>query len=170
MICGSKFHFYMVLQAGMFAIRARRKVATERDFLDAVEKVVRQGTKFSSTWVLVFDGPGLCLTLGIGHCIKCITEVEYIVITVDCRISYLAHNHATSHSDHVSRLFQRFIRCHADPLPHPAVLSFFRRSPNPLECRAPRRRLSGSPFTTIAIVNLGVLGSASDRTVRPRFG
>ena len=38
-----------VRQAGMFAIRARRKVATERDFLDAVEKVVRQGTKFSST-------------------------------------------------------------------------------------------------------------------------
>ena len=38
-------------QAGMFAIRARRKVATERDFLDAVEKVVRQGTKFSSTYV-----------------------------------------------------------------------------------------------------------------------
>ena len=36
-------------QAGMFAIRARRKVATERDFLDAVEKVIRQGTKFSST-------------------------------------------------------------------------------------------------------------------------
>ena len=36
-------------QAGMFAIRARRKVATERDFLDAVEKVVRQGTKLSST-------------------------------------------------------------------------------------------------------------------------
>lgn len=36
-------------QAGMFAIRARRKVATERDFLDAVDKVVRQGTKFSST-------------------------------------------------------------------------------------------------------------------------
>ncbi|KAG7452912.1 26S proteasome subunit P45 [Guyanagaster necrorhizus] len=36
-------------EAGMFAIRARRKVASERDFLDAVEKVVRQGTKFSST-------------------------------------------------------------------------------------------------------------------------
>jgi len=36
-------------KAGMFAIRARRKVATERDFLDAVEKVIRQGTKFSST-------------------------------------------------------------------------------------------------------------------------
>ncbi|OCH95260.1 26S proteasome subunit P45 [Obba rivulosa] len=38
-------------EAGMFAIRARRKVTTERDFLDAVEKVVRQGTKFSSTYV-----------------------------------------------------------------------------------------------------------------------
>lgn len=38
----------------MFAIRARRKVATERDFLDAVEKVVRQGTKFSSTYVNQF--------------------------------------------------------------------------------------------------------------------
>ncbi|KAG6841210.1 hypothetical protein C0991_000872 [Blastosporella zonata] len=37
-------------EAGMFAIRARRKVASERDFLDAVEKVVRQGTKFSSTY------------------------------------------------------------------------------------------------------------------------
>ncbi|KAF9792326.1 hypothetical protein BJ322DRAFT_1150570, partial [Thelephora terrestris] len=43
-------------EAGMFAIRARRKVATERDFLDAVEKVVRQGTKFSSTWVLYIRG------------------------------------------------------------------------------------------------------------------
>jgi len=40
------------IKAGMFAIRARRKVATERDFLDAVEKVVRQGTKFSSTYVV----------------------------------------------------------------------------------------------------------------------
>ena len=38
----------------MFAIRARRKVATERDFLDAVEKVVRQGTKFSSTYVFSY--------------------------------------------------------------------------------------------------------------------
>jgi 26S proteasome regulatory subunit T1 len=42
-------------EAGMFAIRARRKVATERDFLDAVEKVIRQGTKFSSTYVLNFS-------------------------------------------------------------------------------------------------------------------
>ncbi|KAI0781246.1 26S proteasome subunit P45 [Trametes elegans] len=42
-------------EAGMFAIRARRKVATERDFLDAVEKVVRQGTKFSSTQEVLFN-------------------------------------------------------------------------------------------------------------------
>ncbi|CED84261.1 26s proteasome subunit p45 [Phaffia rhodozyma] len=40
-------------EAGMYAIRARRKVATERDFLDAVEKVIRQGSKFSSTAHLV---------------------------------------------------------------------------------------------------------------------
>lgn len=45
---------YITPKAGMFAIRARRKVATERDFLDAVEKVVRQGTKFSSTYVSLF--------------------------------------------------------------------------------------------------------------------
>lgn len=36
-------------EAGMFAIRARRKVASEKDFLDAVEKVIKQGSKFSST-------------------------------------------------------------------------------------------------------------------------
>ncbi|PPQ63172.1 hypothetical protein CVT24_005717 [Panaeolus cyanescens] len=47
-------------EAGMFAIRARRKVASERDFLDAVEKVVRQGTKFSSTPVRVCQS---CRTL-----------------------------------------------------------------------------------------------------------
>jgi 26S proteasome regulatory subunit T1 len=32
----------------MFAIRARRKVATEKDFLDAVNKVVKGNAKFSS--------------------------------------------------------------------------------------------------------------------------
>jgi len=72
----------------MFAIRARRKVATERDFLDAVEKVVRQGTKFSSTWVFLFNTTRWSLIPGIGRCIRCITEVEYIVITVGCKVSY----------------------------------------------------------------------------------
>lgn len=36
-------------EAGMFAIRSRRKVASEKDFLDSVEKVIKQGGKFSST-------------------------------------------------------------------------------------------------------------------------
>ncbi|KAK5009150.1 26S proteasome regulatory subunit 7, partial [Elasticomyces elasticus] len=38
-------------EAGMFAIRARRKVAGEKDFLAAVEKVIGAGKKFSSTAV-----------------------------------------------------------------------------------------------------------------------
>lgn len=33
----------------MFAIRERRRVATEKDFLNGVEKVIRAGSKFSST-------------------------------------------------------------------------------------------------------------------------
>lgn len=41
-------------EAGMFAIRQRRKVASEKDFLDAVEKVIRQGSKFSSSGVSCF--------------------------------------------------------------------------------------------------------------------
>lgn len=36
-------------EAGMFAIRARRKVATEKDFLSAVEKVIKGNLKFNST-------------------------------------------------------------------------------------------------------------------------
>lgn len=36
-------------EAGMFAIRARRKVANEKDFLQAVEKVIKGNLKFSST-------------------------------------------------------------------------------------------------------------------------
>ena len=88
-ICGSRFHSDAISQAGMFAIRARRKVATERDFLDAVEKVVRQGTKFSSTWVFPLNTVRRCLIHDIGRCIRCITEVEYIVVTIGCKISYI---------------------------------------------------------------------------------
>eukprot|EP00727_Mastigamoeba_balamuthi_P004175 m51a1_g13755 putative 26s protease regulatory subunit 7-like (429) ;mRNA; f:216223-218066 len=36
-------------EAGMFAIRARRKIVTEKDFLDAIEKVVKGYQKFSAT-------------------------------------------------------------------------------------------------------------------------
>ncbi len=61
----------------MFAIRARRKVASERDFLDAVEKVVRQGTKFSSTSVF-------CLSV----CSQKLNNfaVRYIKCTISCII------------------------------------------------------------------------------------
>jgi len=36
-------------EAGMYAIRARRKMATEKDFLEAVNKVIKAYAKFSST-------------------------------------------------------------------------------------------------------------------------
>ena len=36
-------------EAGMFAIRARRKAITEKDMLDAVQKVIKGYAKFSST-------------------------------------------------------------------------------------------------------------------------
>lgn len=36
-------------EAGMFAIRARRKSTSEKDFLDAVTKVIKQYAKFSAT-------------------------------------------------------------------------------------------------------------------------
>lgn len=36
-------------EAGMFAVRARRKVVTEQDFLDAINKVIKQYAKFSAT-------------------------------------------------------------------------------------------------------------------------
>uniref|UniRef100_A0A0A9WYP0 26S protease regulatory subunit 7 n=1 Tax=Lygus hesperus TaxID=30085 RepID=A0A0A9WYP0_LYGHE len=36
-------------EAGMFAIRARRRVVTEKDMLDAVDKVIKGYSKFSST-------------------------------------------------------------------------------------------------------------------------
>lgn len=37
------------IEAGMFAIRERRKIATENDFFKAVDKVIKEGAKFSST-------------------------------------------------------------------------------------------------------------------------
>lgn len=36
-------------EAGMFAIRERRKVATEKDFLNAIQKVIKAYAKFSAT-------------------------------------------------------------------------------------------------------------------------
>ena len=37
------------IEAGMFAIRARRKTVTEKDFLEAVNKVIKGYQKFSAT-------------------------------------------------------------------------------------------------------------------------
>jgi 26S proteasome regulatory subunit T1 len=37
------------IEAGMYAIRARRKIINEKDLLDAVEKVIKGYSKFSST-------------------------------------------------------------------------------------------------------------------------
>ena len=36
-------------EAGMFAIRARRKSISEKDLLDAIEKVIKGYSKFSAT-------------------------------------------------------------------------------------------------------------------------
>uniref|UniRef100_A0A8C5KMS0 26S proteasome regulatory subunit 7 n=1 Tax=Jaculus jaculus TaxID=51337 RepID=A0A8C5KMS0_JACJA len=36
-------------EAGMFPIRARRKIATEKDFLEAINKVIKSYAKFSTT-------------------------------------------------------------------------------------------------------------------------
>jgi 26S proteasome regulatory subunit T1 len=36
-------------EAGMFAIRARRKSVSEKDFLEAINKVIKSYKKFSST-------------------------------------------------------------------------------------------------------------------------
>ena len=37
------------IEAGMFAIRARRKIATEKDFMEAIQKVIKSYAKFNST-------------------------------------------------------------------------------------------------------------------------
>ena len=36
-------------EAGMFAIRARRKSITEKDLLEAIDKVIKGYSKFSAT-------------------------------------------------------------------------------------------------------------------------
>jgi len=36
-------------EAGMYAIRARRKAISEKDLLDAIEKVIKGYSKFSAT-------------------------------------------------------------------------------------------------------------------------
>lgn len=85
----------------MFAIRARRKVASERDFLDAVEKVVRQGTKFSSTYVCSANN---MFNAGTDHdsgpCIKYTTRTvpytTYYILNFKIHVSILI-SHLSAH-------------------------------------------------------------------------
>lgn len=74
----------------MFAIRARRKVATERDFLDAVEKVVRQGTKFSSTYVLSLQSIRMTISdpSYAGLCTKFTTSRLVVLVPLSCLYIY----------------------------------------------------------------------------------
>jgi len=87
----------------MFAIRARRKVASERDFLDAVNKVVKEGTKFSSTYVadcfacLVGCSP----LVSADRCTRCIIRLRiahyffYILLRGNTEPSCLRRTSAT---------------------------------------------------------------------------
>ena len=83
------------IQAGMFAIRSRRKVATERDFLDAVEKVVRQGTKFSSTYVFLLKTPKATRSnhSDLDRCIKCTIRLPYNMFPNRLPIDKKTHAH-----------------------------------------------------------------------------
>ena len=45
---GAELHS-VCTEAGMYAIRARRKSVSEKDFLDSVNKVIKGYRKFSST-------------------------------------------------------------------------------------------------------------------------
>ena len=73
----------------MFAIRARRKVATERDFLDAVDKVVRQGTKFSSTFVMFIHY--FCLFPTLITCLQTTVPSIQLIIYVFYAHQYIYH-------------------------------------------------------------------------------
>ena len=54
-------------EAGMFAIRARRKAVTEEDFLNAIDKVIKGYQKFSSTSkYMVYNWP-VCWNMGTGR-------------------------------------------------------------------------------------------------------
>lgn len=80
----------------MYAIRARRKVATERDFLDAVEKVVRQGTKFSSTYVVYLCCEPLFITDRIiaVPSIRCTISVDVNSFFYILVFSFILYAHA----------------------------------------------------------------------------
>jgi hypothetical protein len=105
----------------MFAIRARRKVASERDFLDAVEKVVRQGTKFSSTCVFCscFIADVLTNSNLIDHYIKYTIRpmaafVNFIVWTVGIR--FACQHSINTNTSYLSLLLRHLSRKSGDAM------------------------------------------------------
>ena len=59
-------------EAGMFAIRARRKAVTEEDFLKAIDKVIKGYQKFSSTSKYMVYNWGVCYSRSsLCACFEC---------------------------------------------------------------------------------------------------
>lgn len=58
-------------EAGMFAIRSRRKTVTEKDFLDAVNKVIKGYQKFSATPKYMVYNWGRCFCFETYGCVSC---------------------------------------------------------------------------------------------------
>ncbi|KAJ3773732.1 hypothetical protein FB446DRAFT_641134, partial [Lentinula raphanica] len=110
-------------EAGMFAIRARRKVASERDFLDAVEKVVRQGTKFSSTYVVCAVFPELEVDLSIMKLRT--TLLKKSILSPKCSRQYIRRAPAPSPRE-FTELLAKYASSPHRPLNLSALLSFGR--------------------------------------------
>jgi hypothetical protein len=47
--CFVILHLFFRRSVGMYAVRARRKIVEEKDFLSAVNKVIKEHAKFSAT-------------------------------------------------------------------------------------------------------------------------
>lgn len=70
---GAELHS-VCTEAGMFAIRARRKSVSEKDFLDSVNKVVKGYKKFSST-PKVSARTSVCCFVDLWHSLHVLTGV-----------------------------------------------------------------------------------------------
>lgn len=75
---GAELHS-VCTEAGMFAIRARRKSVSEKDFLDSVNKVVKGYKKFSST-PKVSARTSLCCFVDLSHSLHVLTGVVTILL------------------------------------------------------------------------------------------
>ncbi|KAK3041522.1 hypothetical protein RJ639_002208 [Escallonia herrerae] len=94
-------------EAGMYAIRARRKTVTEKDFLDAVNKVIKGYQKFSATpkrkvmYLNLFD---------IRHDIIDSSTPLYLSVTWFPSAEKFQHDHAKTIDTSIHE------KCHLDPL------------------------------------------------------